>query len=101
MHLGFHAPRTIDQKLDHLTKELQLTPVQQEEIRPLLLQYQREIKTLIDRNPSAPREALSTQIHGISDQTHHKIDALLTDHQKQLAEVMQARMNNTEKRPPS
>jgi hypothetical protein len=98
---GFHAPRTIDQELDHLTRELELTPTQQKEIRPLLLQHQQEIQTLIDKNPSAPREALSTQIHGISDQTHHKIDALLTDHQKQLAEAMQARMHNSEKKPPS
>jgi protein CpxP len=97
----FHAPRTIDQELDHLTKELELTPAQQKEIRPLLLQHQQEIQTLIDKNPTAPRAALSTQIHGISDQTHHKIDALLTDHQKQLAEAMQARMHNREKRPPA
>jgi hypothetical protein len=97
----FHAPRTIDQELDHLTKELELTPAQQKEIRPLLLQHQQQIQTLIDKNPTAPRAALSTQIHGISDQTHHKIDALLTDHQKQLAEAMQARMHNREKRPPA
>jgi hypothetical protein len=98
---GIPPPRTIDQELDHLTKELELTPAQQKEIRPLLLQHQQEIQTLIDKNPSIPREALSTQIHGISDQTHHKINALLTDHQKQLAEAMQARMHNSEKRPPS
>jgi hypothetical protein len=81
--------------------ELELTPAQQKEIRPLLPQHQQEIKTLFDKNPSAPREALSRQIHGISDQTHHRIDALLTDHRKQLAEAMQARMHNSEKRPPS
>jgi hypothetical protein len=97
----FHAPRTIDQELDHLTKELELTPAQQKEIGPLLQQHQQEIQTLIDKNPTVPRAALSTQIHGISDQTHHKIDALLTDHQKQLAEAMQARMHNREKRPPA
>jgi hypothetical protein len=98
---GFHAPRTIDQELDHLTRELELTPAQQKQVRPLLLQHQQEIQSLIDKNPSASREALSVQIHGISDQTHHKIDALLTDHQKQLAKAMQARMHNAEKRFPS
>jgi molecular chaperone DnaK (HSP70) len=98
---GFHAPRTIDRELNRLIKELELTPAQQKKIRPLLLQHQQEIQTLIDKNPSALHEALNTQIHGISDQTHRKIDALLTDHQKQLAEAMQAHMRNSENRPPS
>ena len=97
----FHAPRTIDQELDHLTKELELTPAQRNQIRPLLLEHQQEIQALLEKNPSAPREALRTKIHAISDQTHHKIEALLTDHQKQLAKAMQARMHRAENNPPS
>jgi hypothetical protein len=33
--------------------------------------------------------ALGPQIHTISDETHYKIHALLTDHQKELENAMQ------------
>lgn len=92
------GPRTIDQEMNHLTKELELTPNEQEEIRPLLLEHRQRIQALFDRRPSIPREALMTQIHAISDDTHHEIEELLTDHQRQLAKAMQARMHS-ENRP--
>jgi hypothetical protein len=95
-----HGPRTIDQEMDHLTKELELTPAEQTEIRPLLLNHQQRIQALIDKYPSISREALRPQIHAISDDTHHEIEELLTDHQRQLAKAMQARMHG-ENRPPS
>src|SRR5882724_6851852 len=69
-----HGPRTIDQELDHLTKELELTPAQQTQIRPLLLEHEQKIQALLDKSPSTPRTALSSQIHAISDQTHHEIE---------------------------
>ena len=31
---GIHGPRSIDQELDHLTKDLELTPNQRKQIRP-------------------------------------------------------------------
>jgi uncharacterized phage-like protein YoqJ len=92
--------RTVDQEMEHLTKELELTPAEQREIRPLLLEHRQRIQVLFDQHPSTPREALRTQIHAISDDTHHEIEALLTDHQRQLAKAMQARMH-TEHRPHS
>jgi hypothetical protein len=94
------GPRTIDQEMEHLTKELELTSIEQTEIRPLLLEHRRRIQALFDQDPSAPREALRTQIHAISDNTHHEIEELLTDHQRQLAKVMQAHMHS-ENGPPS
>jgi hypothetical protein len=93
---GFPGLRSIDNELDHLTKELELTPDEQKAIRPLLLEHHDEIQALFDKNPGVPRQALSEQIHAISDQTHHKIEGLLTDHQKQLATAMQARMHHGE-----
>jgi periplasmic protein CpxP/Spy len=97
----FHAHRTIDQELNHLTNELELTPAQQKEIRALLLEHHQKIQALFDKNPSTPHEALRTQIHAISNETHHEIEALLTDHQKQLAKAMQARMHKGENSPRS
>jgi hypothetical protein len=88
------GPRTIDQEMNHLTKELQLTPAEQKKIMPLLLEHRQRIQALFDQHPSIPREALRPQIHAISDDTHHEIEALLTDHQRRLAKAMQARMHS-------
>jgi Spy/CpxP family protein refolding chaperone len=91
-----HGPRSINQELDHLTKDLELTSKQRKQIRPLLEEHHNKIQALFDKNPTASREALGPQIHAISDETHHQIEALLTDHQKQLAKAMQRRMHNGE-----
>jgi hypothetical protein len=88
------GPRTIDQEMNHLVKELQLTTAEQKKITPLLLEHRQRIQALFDQHPSIPREALRPQIHAISDDTHHEIEALLTDHQRQLAKAMQARMHS-------
>src|ERR1700719_2718087 len=90
---GIHGPRSIDQELDHLTKDLELTPKQRKQIRPLLEEHHDRIQALFDKNPKLSREELGPQIHAISDETHHQIEALLTDHQKQLAKAMQERMH--------
>jgi len=100
-HQGIHGPRSIDQELDHLTKDLELTPNQRKQIRPLLEEHHDRIQALFDNNPKLSREDLGPQIHAISDETHHQIEALLTEHQKQLAKAMQERMHsgNESRRP--
>jgi periplasmic protein CpxP/Spy len=94
--LAIHGPRSIDQELDHLTKDLELTPEQRKQIRPLLEEHHDRIQALFDKNPKLSREDLGPQIHAISDETHHEIEALLTDHQTQLAKAMQERMRSGE-----
>ena len=99
---GIHGPRSIDQELDHLTKNLELTPNQRKQVRPLLQEHHDKIQALIDKNPGRSRQDLAPQIHAISDETHHQIHALLTEHQKQLEKAMQERMHNGEEsRPPA
>jgi Spy/CpxP family protein refolding chaperone len=93
---GIHAPRSIAQELDHLTKDLELTPNQRKQIRPLLEEHHDRIQALFDKNPRLSREDLGPQIHAISDETHHQIEALLTEHQKQLAKTMRERMRDGE-----
>ena len=88
------GPRSIDQEMDHLTKELELTAAEQKAIMPLLLEHRQRIQALFDQSPSTPRAALRTKIHAISDDTHHEIEKLLTDHQRQLAKAMQERMHS-------
>ena len=91
-----HGPRSIDEELDHLTKDLELTPKQRKQIRPLLQEHHDRIQALFDKNPGVSRQDLGPQIHAISDETHHEIEALLTEHQKQLAKAMQERMQSGE-----
>jgi hypothetical protein len=89
-----HTPQSIDQKLASLTKDLDLTPEQQQRVRLLLEEHHDRIQALLDKNPTASRQELGPQIHTISDETHRKIHALLTDHQRELEKTMQQREHN-------
>ena len=86
-----HSPQSIDQELARLTRDLELTPKQQQQVRPLLDAHHDRIQALLDKNPKASRQELGPQIHAISDETHREIHALLTDHQKELERAMQQR----------
>jgi hypothetical protein len=79
-----HGRQSIDQALARLTKDLKLTPERQKQVRPLLQEHHDRIQALLDKNPTASRQELASQIHSISDETHHKIRALLTDPEKEL-----------------
>ena len=89
-----HTPQSIDQELARLTKDLELTTEQQQLVRPVLEEHQDRIQALLDKNPTASRQELGPQIHAISNETHHKIHALLTDHQRELEKTMQQREHN-------
>jgi hypothetical protein len=91
-----HTPQSIDQELTRLTKDLELTPEQQQKVRPLFQQHHDKTQALLDQMPSASRQELGPQIHAISDETHRQIHVLLTDHQKELEKTMQHREHNGE-----
>jgi protein CpxP len=86
-----HGPRSMDEELGRLTKDLELTPQQQQQVRPLLEKHHDKIQALMDKNPNVSRRDLGPQIHAISEETHREIHALLSDHQKQLEQAMQQR----------
>jgi hypothetical protein len=90
-----HTPQSIDQELARLTKELELTTQQSKRVRPLLQEHHDRIQDLIDKNPKASRQQLAPQIHSISDDTHRKIHALLSSHQKDLEKSMPHRERNS------
>ena len=90
-----HGPRSIDEELARLTKDLELTPKQQQEVRPLLEKHHDRIQELLDKNPTASRQQLGPQIHAISDQTHREIHALLTDRQRELEKLLVRREHNS------
>jgi K+-sensing histidine kinase KdpD len=91
-----HTSQSIDQELDHLTKDLQLTREQRQQVKPLLQEHHDKIQALLDKNPNASRQQVGPQIHAISDQTHRSIHALLTDQQKELEKAMLRRENKGE-----
>jgi predicted HTH transcriptional regulator len=91
-----HTPQSIDQKLASLTKDLELTLEQQRQVGPLLQEHHDKIQALLDKNPKASRQELGSEIHAISDETHRQIDALLTDHQKELEKAMVQREHDGE-----
>jgi len=91
-----HTPQSIEQELSRLTKDLQLTPEQQQQIQPLLQEHHDRIQALLDKCPNASRRDLGPQIHAISDETHRKTHALLTEQQKKLEAAMQRREHNGE-----
>jgi len=93
---GIRGPQLIDQQLDRLTKDLELTPDQRKQVRPLIEEHHDRIQALLDKNPKLSRQDLGPQIHAISDETHRQIDALLTERQKQLVKAMQKRLHNGE-----
>jgi len=89
-----HTPQSIDDELARLTKDLELTPEQRQQVRHLLQEHHDKIQALLDQNPKASRQVLAPQIHAISDETHRGIHALLTDHQRELEKAMQQREHN-------
>jgi hypothetical protein len=91
-----HTSQSIDEELARLTKDLELTPLQQQQVQPLLKEHHNRIQALLDKNPTAARQELGPQIHAISDETHREIHALLSDHQKQLEKAMQQREHHGE-----
>jgi len=91
-----HTPQSIDQELARLTKDLELTEKQQQQIRSLLQKHHDKIQALLDTNPTASRQELVPHIHAISDETHREIHALLSDHQRQLEKEMQQREHHGE-----
>jgi hypothetical protein len=91
-----HTFQSIEQELVRLTKELKLTPEQQQQIRPLLEAHHDKIQALFDKNASASRQELALQIHAISEGTHREVHVLLSDQQKILERAMQQRENQGE-----
>jgi len=93
---AIHGPRLVDQELDHLTRDLALTPKQRKQVRSLLEEHHDRIQALFGKNPGVSRQDLAPQIHANSDETHKEIHVLLTEHHKQLEKAMLEHMHTGE-----
>ncbi len=83
-----HTPQSIDQELARLTKDLELTPEQQQQVRPLLDKHHDRIQVLLDKNPNASRQELGPQIHATKLTARFMLCLLIT---KELEKAMQQR----------
>jgi hypothetical protein len=91
-----HRSFTLDEERARLTKDLELTREQQRQVRLLLVEHHDKIQVVLDANPRASRQELGPKIHATSDETHHKIHALLIAHQKELEKATLQREHDGE-----
>ena len=80
-----------NRQLERLTRELNLTSDQQNQIKPMLFERQQKMQALM-QNQSLAQEDRRTQMRTIAEGTNNSIKALLTDDQKQKFDAMQQRM---------
>lgn len=80
-----------DEQLKHMTKQLDLTSDQQNQIRPILQDRQQKMQALW-QNQSLSREDRHSQMMAIRQDSDTRIQAVLNDQQKQKYQAMQERM---------
>jgi protein CpxP len=80
-----------DRQLAHLTKTLNLSADQQSQIKPLLVDRQEKMQALW-KDQSLSREDRHSKVQAIRQDTRTRLEATLTDQQKQQFEALQAKM---------
>jgi len=86
-HHGMNA----DERLNHLTKTLDLTSDQQAQIKPILENEQQQAMQ-IHQDQSLAQQDRHGKMQSLRQDTNSKIEAVLNDTQKQKFEEMQAKM---------
>ena len=95
MQKNHNAERSIEQQVRRLTKDLDLTPEQQEKVRQLSKEHNDRIQKILDTAPpTLTHEAFTTQVHAISHEFHDAVNAILTPHQLELMKAMVGRLNS-------
>src|SRR6478736_2418081 len=82
-----------DTQLQHMTQQLDLTPDQQSQIKPLLVDRQQKLEAL-RADQSSSQDDRRAKARTISQETRSKIEAILTDQQKQKFAAMQEHMRH-------
>jgi hypothetical protein len=79
-----HAP-SAQRQLRHLTKTLNLTSDQQQQMLPILQDQQKQMETIHNNTALSPQDRRQ-QMNAAKTDTHQKLEALMTDTQKQQFE---------------
>jgi Spy/CpxP family protein refolding chaperone len=94
MQKNHNATQSIEQQVARLTKDLELTPEQQEKVRQLSWKHNARIQKILDTAPpTLTREAFTAQVHAISRDYHDAVNAILTPHQLDLMKAMVGRLD--------
>ena len=88
---GHHGMMTPDERLNHLTKALNLSSDQQTQIKPILENEQQQAMQ-IHQDQSLAQPDRHSKMQALHQDTNTKIEAVLNDTQKQKFEEMQAKM---------
>ena len=95
MQKNHSADQSIEQQVRRLTKDLDLTPEQQEKVRQLSKEHNDRIQKILDTAPpTLTHEAFTAQVHAISQEIHDAVNAILTPHQLELMKAMVSRLDN-------
>lgn len=79
-----------ERQLKHMTKRLNLTSDQQQQILPILKDRDQQMHALMANSSLSPQDR-HTQMQSIGENSKQKLEAVLNDQQKQQFEDMQAR----------
>lgn len=95
---------SVEQRMERLSKELDLTQEQREKIRPLIEEQVKQMRALREDN-SLTQEQRREKAMGVMKETHGKIDAVLSPEQreklKQHMQQMRERRGAEHKEPPA
>jgi hypothetical protein len=95
MQKNHSADRSIEQQVRRLTKDLDLTPEQQDKVRQLSKERNDRIQKILDTAPpTLTHEAFTTQVHAISQEFHDAVNAILTPHELELMKAMVGRLDS-------
>jgi Spy/CpxP family protein refolding chaperone len=95
MQQNHDAARSIEQQVARLTRDLELTPTQQDKVRELAKVHNVRIQAILDTAPpTLTRQEFTTQVHAISADFHDSVNAMLTPHQLELMTSMLGRMSS-------
>lgn len=90
---GHRMQMSPDQRLQHLTRQLNLTDDQQQKIKPVLEQEQQQMQTL-HQDTSMSQQDRWSKMQQIRQTTNDQIKAVLNpDQQKKFEEMQNRRMN--------
>jgi hypothetical protein len=95
MQENHNAAQSVEQQVRRLTRDLDLTPEQQEKVRQLSTEHNDRIQKLLDiAPPTLTHEAFTAQVHAISKEFHEAVNAILTPHQLELMKAMVGRLDS-------
>lgn len=80
-----------DQRLEHLSKALNLTDDQKSQIKPILEDQQKQMESIHSDSSLSPEDRRS-KMRSVMEDSNTKLRAVLTDEQKSKFDQMQSRM---------